>query len=458
MKILCHVDPWCIDQFKTIAGAMASDAEIVLVSGYRKIDQTGLSRSYYGYVDGAEDLDGWADARDAEVIARCRLMRSLDPKSAHRHVRAMRRAAREMLASVRPEIFLCESIDQFLHDVLFQEANDAGVASFGMIRTFVNGYYRISERGEMRPVREPPQDEVSAIREKLSTDHYIPSNLISLKRSPLFTYLRIMVSNNLRVAAFFLRRHLSGEKYNYHYWVSERGTREQYQHILPRRTFGTANWREELASVKRPIVYVPLQHFPEATVDYWADDLKEVAYPQRLYAYIDKLRQDYHVLIKEHPGVWGFRKPSFYRPLEGLENVTICQTGEPSQNCLAASDAVLVWTGSVGFEAALRGKPVLTVCAPYYATGNRFMRIALETSPAEIGSFISRCTSSPIEQEEADKLVAHLMSGLIPGRFQNDGTFDPGNQKDVEDAARIGRDLRRVYDAERAVGRGEAVR
>lgn len=458
MKILCHVDPWCVDQFKRIAEGFEPRGEFVCVSGYRSIDQTGLSQAYYAYVDGPEDLEGWGDGRDAEVIARCRLMRSLEPVTARRHVKAMRRAAREMLYRVKPDVFLSESIDQFLHDVLFQEVNDARIASFGMIRTFVNGYFRISERGEMRHARQPSEEEVSAIRERLSTEHYIPNNLIPLKRSPVFTYLRIMVSNNLRVVAFFLRRTLGREKYNYHYWVSERGTREHYQHVLPKWRFGSANWRDKLANVTRPIVYVPLQHFPEATVDYWADDLEELDYPQRLYAYVEKLRRDFHVLIKEHPGVWGFRKPSFYRPFEEMENVTICQTGEPSQNCLSVADAVLVWTGSVGFEAALRGKPVLTVCAPYYATGERFMRIRLDTRNDDICTFVDMCSSTPILSDEADKLVTHLMSGLLPGRFQNDGTFDRGNQGDVEDAVLIGRELRTVYELERGVERGSATR
>lgn len=446
MKILCHVGPWCKDQFAAIARGFEPSATLVFVSGFRKLDETGLSLAYYSYVDGTDNLAEWADSRDEEVIIRCRLLRSFQPDYAHRHVRAMRRAAREMLARARPDVFLCESIDQFLHDILFQEARAAGVATYGLIRSFVNGYYRISERGEMRVVRIAPADEVEQIRSQLSGDRYIPGNLIALKKRPTLTYLRIMFSNIARVAYFAARRQLSGEKYSYHYWTSERTTRHLYAHFIPKRPLGVADWRERIAASGKPVIYIPLQHFPEATVDYWTENTDFVDYPRKLVELVNVLREHFHVLLKEHPGVWGYRQPSFYRQFENLPDVTFCPTNEPSQDCISACDAVLVWTGSVGFEAALRGKAVLTVCTPYYMDGRRYLHIDLDTDTGQIREFIQWCKTTPIELQEQQALVAHLLSGLIAGRFQNDGTYDPASDEDLSDARKIGVMLRTVFD------------
>lgn len=445
MKILCHIGPWCKDQFAEIAKGIDPTAVVVFTSGFKKLDEAGLVSAYYAYVDGTDDLAQWADPRDNEVILRCRLLRSFNADYAHRHVRAMRRSAREVFTSVRPDIFICETVDQFLHDILFQEARASGIPSYGMIQSFVNGYFRFSERGEMCVVRDPSTDEVDQVRGKLAGDNYVPNFIAKAKKSPHLTYFKIMCGNIARVIYFRVRRMFSGERYNYHYWTSERTTRQLQAHIIPRLYFGMSDWRTRVKAADKPVVYIPLQHFPEATVDYWTQDPDFVDYPRRLLEMVQILRQDFHILIKEHPGVWGYRKPSFYRQFENLENVTICPTGERSQECIGLCDAVLVWTGSVGFEAALRGKPVLSVCKPYYVHGDRFMQIGMATPATEIHAFIDRCTAHSIDLNEQNDLIRYLLSGLVPGRFQSDGSYDPASPDSVAAALNVGLAIRKFY-------------
>lgn len=438
MKILCHVGPWCRDQFEVIARAMGEAPEVRFVSGFRVLDQTGLVRAYYANVRGGR---GVAAPDDADVIARCRLLRTLDPPTAAAHTAAMRQAIREMLDREAPEAIICESIDQFLHDLLFREARAAGIPAYGLIRSFVNGYFRISERGEHVAVREPDDAEVRSVLAQLVSDDYLPQNLFALKRSPRLTYLRIQLSNLARVVYFEARRWLSGEPYNYHYWSSARAFRIYSAHLVPRLSLGDPDWRERAARSGKPIVYVPLQHYPEATIDYWAQDIEMVDYPAALTRLLTALSGEFHFLIKEHPGVIGFRKPGFYRALERLDFVTICPTSVMSQQCIAASDAVLVWTGSVGFEAALRGKPVLTTCEPYYASGTRFFKIGFDTPSAEIARFIDGGRAVPLTETERVVMVRHLLAGAFAGRFQNDGSFSPDRAADVAAAAALGRAL-----------------
>lgn len=445
MKILCHVGPWCQEHFAVIGRGIDPQASLVFTSGFQAIDQVGLTKTYYSYVDGASNLAEWSDPRDEEVVTRCRLLRSLDAAAAHRHVRALRRSAREMLRSTRPDIFLCETVDQFFHDVLFQEARSAGIASYGLVQSFVNGYFRLSERGEMNIVREPTNDETEDVRKRLTENDYVPRFLLNAKKSPRLAYLRAMLANLVRIVYFSVRRQSSGEKYNYHYWVSERTPRQLQAHIIPKAELGTSQWKEAIAASVKPTIYIPLQHFPEATIDYWIEDPYFVNYPARLGEVIDRLRQRFHILIKEHPNVWGYRKPSFYKLFEGKADITIVPTNVASQECIGLSDAVLVWTGSVGFEAALRGKPVLSVCTPYYASGSRFMRFDLATPLQDIARFIEETHNTPIDHNEQSLLVKHLLSGLIPGRCQVDGSFSLTSEKDVSDASNIGAAVREVH-------------
>lgn len=458
MRILCHVGPWCRDHFEVIAKSLNPSAEVRFVSGFRRLDQTGLVAAYYGYVRSPDETATIASAEDADVIRRCRLLRTLDHQTAQVHVAAMRRAMREMLRREKPDVIICESIDQFLHDLLFREAAALGIPAYGLIRSFVNGYFRVSERGEYVPVRRPDDEEVRAVLATLMAADYLPQNLFALKRYPRLTYLRIQLSNLLRVVYFAAYRRLAAEPYNYHYWASARGTRTYSTHLVPQGALGDSAWRQRIAQTGKPIVYVPLQHYPEATIDYWCEDPELVEYPTALLRILTHLRQHVHFLVKEHPGVWGFRKPSFYRELVQLESVTICPTNVLSQDCIAASDAVLVWTGSAGFEAGLRGKPVLTTCVPYYAAGNRFMKIGLEPPAEDVVGFVERCQATPMTEGDRLELVRHLLAGAFPGRFQNDGSFSRDRSADVADAQQVGRCLADLYQPTAGAARAAAGR
>jgi hypothetical protein len=456
MKILCHVGPWCRDHFEVIAASFCASADIRFVSGFKQLDQTGLVDAYYGYVGESRGIAPAVHPDDVDVVRRCRLLRTLDEPTAHAHVGAMRRAVREMLHREKPDVIICESIDQYLHDLLFREAAALGIPAYGLIRSFVNGYFRVSERGEYVAVRSPHDEEVRAVLAKLIAADYLPQNLFALKRYPRLTYLRIQLSNLLRVVYFAAFRRVAAEPYNYHYWASARGTRVYSTHLMPQASLGDRAWQQRISQTGKPVVYVPLQHYPEATIDYWCDDVALVDYPAALVRILAHLRHDFHFLVKEHPGVWGFRKPSFYRDLARLESVTICPTNVLSQDCIASSDAVLVWTGSAGFEAGLRGKPVLTTCVPYYSSGNRFMKIGLEPSAGDVVRFVKRCQTTPMTESDRLELVRHILAGAFPGRFQNDGSFRKERPADVADAQHVGRCLADLYHARSMTQRAPA--
>lgn len=446
IKILCHVAPWCKKQFDAIANGFSENSEIRFVSGFKDLDQTDLVSAYNKYVT-SRDFELIKDERDSEVIARCRLLRSLPNKVAYRHVSAMRVSIREMLLREKPDVLICESVDQFLHDILFQEAEDLGIHGYGLIRTFVNNYFRISTRGEMQKVREVDDSEVKKVLDFLCDNQYIPQNLPKLKKNLLFTYFRIYFSNLARVIFFEAFRYLKNEPYNYHYWSSTRTTREMYAHIIPKFSFGNKDWKFKLDKSQKPVIFIPLQHFPEATVDYWAEDVEMVNYPERLIEIIKFLNSDFQILIKEHPGVWGFRKPEFYKDIENSSlNVVVCPTEISGQECISACDAVLVWTGSVGFEAALRGKPVLTTCTPYYASGARFKKININHDIDDIKKFIEQCKVNKITEQEKIQLVRYLLNGLLPGYFQNNGTYNELDPNDITAANKVGEYIRFVHD------------
>ncbi len=175
---------------------------------------------------------------------------------------------------------------------------------------------------------------------------------------------------------------------------------------------------------------------PQATVDYWCEDLDAVDYDAYLLRLVHHLKSDFTLLFKEHPNVLGYRNPTLYNALSQIDSVIFAPTQTNSHELVDASDAVLVWTGSVGFEAAIRGKPVLTTCDPYYVHGPSFKKISLQTPVTEVKRFLESFDhEAAVERNQ--ELLAHVLAGALPGRYIIDGSWSADKPEHVEYAKNI---------------------
>ncbi len=447
MKILCHVGPWCVEQYRTIARGVDQNAEIVLISGFKKLDEAELVKNYYQYVKYFynQELDVDLLYKDnLDIILRCRLLRSLKEKEAVVHVLAMRRAIQEVLVAQKPDLIISETIDQFLMDMLYIEAKNRDIPFFGLVITFVNGYYRFSAKGEFNISRVVSNDEVYKVLEQLENKSYKPNFVKRSKISNLMSPYKQWTKNIAKIPYFFVKRFLSGERYNYHYWASYLTALNNFS-IFPQTGFHHSNWKSLIINPGRKKIFIPLQYYPEATIEYWCDSLSVIDYEKVLFEMVKKLATDFSIIIKEHPNVVGLRKNSFYKKLDAIENVFICSAGESSNQIINEADAVLVWTGSVGFEAALRGKPVLSLCNPYYASGRSFKFITKETVNKEIVSFIEEFIG--LNEHEKFELIAYLLSGLVPGKYKNDWSWCNHSKEDVDLSLKAGEHIGRKINS-----------
>ena len=436
MKIMCHVGPWSAGQYPAIARAISADAEITLASGHKKFDQTGLSSRYYDFLDRYQNDGHMVSAGDIDMIKRCRLLRALEPSEAKKHLDCMRFAIAEALDRFKPDLVFSETIDSFLMDLLYAECVRRDIRFIGLVPSFVNGYFRVTARGEHHTLRTPAPEEVQKVLSLLEEKNYHPAFLQDSKQRPCLSATKRWARNLIKPPYFFVKRAISGERYNYHYWATQIVSR-QWFHISPKLNLGDPGWEEKVRAAGKPIIYVPLQMIPEATVDYWCDSLEAVDYDNTLVRLIESLSDSFHFLIKEHPNVLGFRNPAIYKRLASLPGVTICPTYINSNRLVELSATLLVWTGTAGFEAAIRGRPVLALCNAYYMSGRKFKVISCHVDSGDVAGFL-RAQSGPLTHDEKTRMVEHLLSGLLPGKYTIDGTWDATNFKHRQDAQNIG--------------------
>lgn len=441
MKIICHVGPWCVQQYSEIARSVEVDAQIRLISGFRKIDETGMANRYHKNVVSGITISLHNDMDPTDFIERCRVLRSLTREEALLHLFSMHKAISDTFDCERPDIVISEIVDQYLIDLIRFECDKRKIPFFGLVVSFVNGYFRITSRGEKGLTRNVSNTEVKKVLSEMELASYVP-NFVSLPSNNLKRYMSIfkrMALNWLRIPFFFIKRHCAGEKYNYHYWASQISAQNSL-HFIPAFRLGDRHWKELASKSEKTVIYHPLQFYPEATIEYWCECLKDIEYEKKLLDIIHSLSGKFHFLIKEHPNAVGARSTALYKALKNQDNVTLVPTNIPSNTVVDQASAVLVWTGSSGFEAALRGKPVLTICRPYFMFGDKFKEIDENTSDHEILKHI-KTSSGELKDCEKINLVENLLGGLRPGKYINDASWSPTDPDHMKQALEIGQEI-----------------
>lgn len=138
--------------------------------------------------------------------------------------------------------------------------------------------------------------------------------------------------------------------------------------------------------------YVFFLHFqPEATTLPYG-----LAFSQQWLA-ISRLRmalpKDVQLVVKEHPGMFlrGMLRPNvrdcyFYDSIAGLPNTVLADINQDSFDLMDHAEAVVTITGTAGFQAMCRGKPVIIFgAAPY----NHFPSVRQVVSMADLNEAVA---------------------------------------------------------------------
>ncbi|MEZ8103068.1 capsular polysaccharide export protein, LipB/KpsS family [Vibrio bivalvicida] len=429
MKFLSHAGPWSDTYLEHIVKEISNDNENLILSAHKSVDSSGLWSMYYKQLDALKNVSFSSSPIDDDIIVRCRLLRSISKNDALLHLNAMKNAIIDVFDRYGPDIVLSETIDSYIMDLLYFECKARGVPFVGLVTVFVNGYFRVSARGEYNFIRDVSDEEVEKVLKLLEDQTYLPGFVQKDKVGTTRKIITKWIRNLIKIPYFSLKRIMSGDFFNYHYWQSVI-TSKEWAHLFPRFEIGDREWKGKIKLVDSKVIYIPLQMIPEATVDYWCESSDIINYDQVLVDFIDS-HKELHFLIKEHPNVIGYRNPKLYNILESKENVTICPTQTPSNLLIDYYDAAMVWTGSVGFEVALRSKPVLSLSPTYYFPDERFYKkISISTDSQEIVDYID--DYSELSNGDKNELVRHLLSGLDRGQLRVDGTWDENKDDDLE--------------------------
>lgn len=175
----------------------------------------------------------------------------------------------------------------------------------------------------------------------------------------------------------------------------------------------------------RPFVYLPLHYQPERN----SSPQGGVFVDQILMAETlsSALPDGWMLYIKEHPTQWFFRGPDYfsyrfrgyYQAMARLKNVRIVPMETSSYELISRSRAVATITGTAGWEAVLRRKPVLIFGYAWYRNAPGIFRIWDAASCRAALEKIKQNFS--VSEEEVIKYLQILGKATFRGYIDLDG-------------------------------------
>ena len=300
-----------------------------------------------------------------EIVLRCRGLRQSSYTFARKLVyRAFLYFDAFYRSNPRLKLIVCGAIDNFVMDVMYQLGCYYGIKFIGVTDSFMSPEYKlVTVRGESSCLCNPTEEQVQKLYERIRNASLSPS--IPRRRKAVLRACYDMASYVYRVAVrYFIYYRIQGKlAYEYIYAPILKGF-SSFDQLLAIRFLKPA--RKVKLKPECKYAYLPLHFFPEATTDYWINNLYHADYTTSLLNTIRYLRSEgFEILVKEHPAFYLSRTSEFYSMLvhEG------CQILSPfisTVDVFSMIDLVVVWNGSTGIEAIVHSKPVVRVTNSYY--------------------------------------------------------------------------------------------
>jgi hypothetical protein len=428
-------------------GSRIDFADVTVLSDLRGEGDRSLVDDFYHFIakgDAAKTaIARFGEGGCADITHRCRVLRSIDRGLALRMIGGMTQAIERAFDDLDPDLVMTFTIDRYVMDVMERTARARGIDFLEMTTSIIPDEVMFMRRGQPVWLREPSSENVEAAVGLLCEADFAPTYVRDAKRFSMARFWRIYGYYTLRGAFFNVWRFLKRDRYNIHYMDALK----RLKHKVGMRDVAVLNlldrdWDRRLADTPRERrVFLGLQLFPEASMDYWLKSPDMLAHDDVLVRYCEVLgAAGYRIFVKDHPLQFGFRQRELFVRLKKLPFVTLVPY-EVSANLLIAECAVSVtFTGTIGFQAALAG--LCSVATnPYYATEKNFLHIC---NAGEIGGLGEKLASwRPPDDIVATRreIMRHLASISIEGDYFGWRKFDPEDRAAREAIEPLARSL-----------------
>jgi len=362
-----------------------------------------------------------------EIIARCRVLRCLDPALARAMVNAMAEAFQSALDNVNPIAILAFPIDRYVSDVLEHLAKSRGVPFYELTASPLPGMGMLMKKGFLMARDE---DICSALVEQhlaeLTKPLFAPSYVQGASNFGLLKWIRTFLYFRLRGWTFKLISIINRDPLNLHYLDAQSFLRHKTTLKDLKVLYLTdSDWRvkaEEFLIENR--VFFGLTVFPEASIDYWINNLDLIKYEEVVLEAAKAFsKAGFLILIKDHPQQFGFRQKDLIDKLLKIENTVLVPYAVSGNEVLMMCGTNFSSTGTLGLQAALLGKNSVVV-RNYYAQQDSFIFFESRSEISSIPQVLSDKNLDKDLRSEQYCIIERLLRGSFSCDFFSFVNFD----------------------------------
>jgi hypothetical protein len=430
-------------------GSQINFAEVTVLSDLRGEGDWSLVDDFYRCMRRGDPvafaLERFGEAGCADIILRCRSLRSLDRDLAMKMIGGMTQAIETAFERFDPRLVLTFTMDRYVMDVMERVARARGIDFLEMTASIIPDQIIFHRRGELVRLREPSSEELSEAVEVMCSESFLPVYVKNAKKFSARRFWQVFGYFAVRGAFFNVWRYVKRDPSNVHYIDALKRLKHK---VRPGdvAVLGLLrqDWEARLDAVpKNRRVFCGLQLFPEASLDYWLKSPDMLAHDEVVVQYCEVLgRAGYHTFVKDHPLQFGFRRRELFERLSKLPFVT-CVPYEVQANYLIEKcDVCVTFTGTVGFQAALAGL-CSVVTEAYYADEEHFLHVR---NFSEIAGIVERIEKwrRPADLGAARReIVSKLAAAGAPGNYFTWRKFDPDDEEAQLSAQTLVRSLNR---------------
>lgn len=172
---------------------------------------------------------------------------------------------------------------------------------------------------------------------------------------------------------------------------------------------------DSLYKLTSPFAFFPLHFEPEVALQVYAQNYvkKQLSLIRQIAA---SLPAGMSLVVKDHPRAAGYRHYAFYDELLNIPNVVLADATLPAASIIQKADLITIISGTIGLEAALCKKPVITFGHTEYAALPDHM-VRFCANPLDLPRFIQNQLQSYRYDEQA---CLNYIAALIKGSVRMD--------------------------------------
>ena len=410
MKIFTYIRPKAKEFFYNTIQEAFQNPEITSFSDFRGLADLWAGNFLYDvkYDKPNEAFENEVD----DILPRCRTLRAMSREQAYLQARRYWNGIEEIFSRTHYDYAVILPVDCYTLDIIDRVAKRYGTHVIAFIGSIFEGHSKITIRGEYTSVgRNVSDDEVAGYVEKMTQVQYLtPSETKNVKRKHDYIYKFYFRRKLIETVYYPLLKLRDRDPWNYHYTM-------YYLKGKPFRLFYNRkfdNYFKRLSDIKidpKNMVYLPMHLIPEATTDYWCPNVEECNYRKFIVDTVKRADPEITFIIKEHPAMYGRRELSFYDELNSMQNVILLHPMDRSNKLLEEIETVVVDNGTVGVEALMRHKRVLTISDNYY---HRFHPNAIV-----VERITKEAMKMPLQEYDNIAFLRPILEGVFPARFIN---------------------------------------